>query len=652
MWHRWPHPLIVRGWSTQRSLKGDHVKDLMSLWREAAFELAAWCSTSAALDYKKLECRVEAEGLSFLTIALPSYARSLEQALDAGKVDPYQFPGFKRKGGLPLFLGGFLERIFDSSGILLSVPCEDSIFAVRQLTLMFGKIQLPCSDARNAGALRKYAECEQELAASDGSIPKEYHPVFHKVVTLLYGQKFSNVDRKVFEGELWPRHGPGATADRVRGNAKFRQLVWHQRLERVFPYGEYALPSWRYKSNLDLAQFLEPGEEQPTRVVLVPKTLKTPRVIAIEPVCMQYVQQAVASALVDELDDVANGRAVKPDPRNDVVPSFVGFEQQEPNQLLALEGSLQGELATLDLSEASDRVLNSHVELLFKDWPSLREGLSASRSSKADVPGHGVIPLAKFASMGSATCFPVEAIVFSVIVFSAIFTQLKMPPTREVITSFRGKVRVYGDDIIVPVEFVGSVIRALEAFGLKVNMDKSFWTGKFRESCGADWYDGHRVTPVRVRRSLPRKRTDVEQIISVVSLRNQFYQLGMWSTAKHLDDRIRNVLRGFFPIVEETSAVLGRSSFWPYQAERTHPHLHRPIVRGYVVRSVIPKSPLTDEWALLKCLLKQGTEPFADPRHLERQFGGETHRVWYPAVLAASSRWIREPGSGYARRFS
>jgi len=55
---------------------------------------------------------------------------------------------------------------------------------------------------------------------------------------------------------------------------------------------------------------------------------------------------------------------------------------------------------------------------------------------------------------------------------------------------------VYGDDIIVD-KSVGNALRqVLSAWGFKINSDKSFEDGYFRESCGADYYDGYPVRPV------------------------------------------------------------------------------------------------------------------------------------------------------------
>jgi len=203
---------------------------------------------------------------------------------------------------------------------------------------------------------------------------------------------------------------------------------------------------------------------------------------------------------------------------------------QTPNQRLAREGSLTGALATLDLSEASDRVSNQLVRTMLEDYPHLHWAVDASRSRKADVPGHGVIRLAKFASMGSALCFPFEAMVFLTLIFLGIERESSTLLTRRKLERYVGKVRVYGDDIICPVDSVDSVVSVLTLFGAKVNTGKSFWTGRFRESCGKEYYAGEDISIVRVRREFPTSPKDAARVMSIISLRNQFYKTGLWAT--------------------------------------------------------------------------------------------------------------------------
>jgi hypothetical protein len=596
------------------------MKSLMCLLQEVLLDRGTWCRVSTTNDLKTIVSRVEHEGMPFLAITLPAFADDLQKGLDDGKVDSQLFRGWKRPrgGGLPLFLGGFLGLVFDrASGVLLDEPNVDAIQAIRQITLMFAKIKTDgllrggivteeYLRKKDSGAISKFIECEQDVRKSDQQFSDRSLDQFERIGRLLWASVLQVVDESIYYGRLVPKHGPGATADRLVGNHKYEQDEWTARLESVFPFlNGYVSPREGAYADFEHVDILEPGAERPVRVVLVPKTLKTPRVIAIEPAAMQYSQQAIAESLVENLEGKTNPFS-----------SMIGFTDQNPNREMAREGSLSGGLATLDLSEASDRVSNQLVRRLVHRFPHLAEGLDATRSRKADVPGHGVIRLAKYASMGSALCFPVEAMVFLTIVFCGIEESLNTQMTRGLISRFRGQVRVYGDDIIVPVDFAQAVVGKLEDFGLRVNTRKSFWTGRFRESCGKEYYCGEDVSIVRVRTVLPTSRQDATELVSTVSLRNQFYQLGYWRVARWLDDQLEGLIP--FPVVTEDSSVLGRVSFLGYEIQKWDQKLHRPLVRGMVLQANPPES-LLDGWgALLKFFLKRGDDPFEDEEHLMR----------------------------------
>lgn len=594
------------------------MKSLMVLWKTLAEELASWCSTSATRDIETVAGRVNSEGISFLTITLANFGSDFQKSLAQGHVAPDAFAGFRRRAGLPAFLSGFLELVFTQDGSrLLDKPSVDAVFAVRQLTLMFSKIEIDCSDRRISKAFDSFVECEKELKELrffPGDLDK-----FHQASKVLFADLFTKVDSDVYHNRLVPRHGPGATADRIVGNDKFDLLTWTTRLENIFPYGEYAIPSWRYSYLQDRVQFLEPKEELPVRVVSVPKTLKTPRIIAIEPASVQYMQQAVLGSLMEHFH------------RNFLLADLIGFRDQEPNRQMARRGSISGDLATLDLSEASDRVSNQLVRLLLSNHPHLGEAVDATRSRKADVPGHGVIRLAKFASMGSALCFPMEAFVFTTIIFLTIAEELKRPVTKKLLKEFRGRVRVYGDDIIVPTEFAASVSKRLETFGFRVNIRKSFLEGNFRESCGGDYFMGEDVTPVRFRRVIPASTRHASEMVSLISFRNLLYKRGLWRTCADLDQFIIGKVT-HYPVVEETSPVLGRFSFLSWQAEAADPETHQPLVRGWKVRTQAPTSIASGEGALLKFLIKNGSLPLEE-RHLE--YAGRPPAVYLKLGWAA-----------------
>jgi len=320
---------------------------------------------------------------------------------------------------------------------------------------------------------------------------------------------------------------------------------------------------------------------------------------------MQYTQQAVAEPLVQLLEkDVLSG-------------SFVGFTQQEPNQILARRGSSDGSLATLDLSEASDRVSNQLVKHLFHGFTHLSDAVQSCRSLRADVPGYGYTPLTKFASMGSALCFPIEAMVFATVAFVGIERARDHLLTKKDLQALRGQVRIYGDDIIVPTEYAESVSSALKLYGFKVNVHKSFWTGKFRESCGKEYFSGHDVSIVKARSVLPKSRQNVTELISTVSLRNQLYWAGFDRAVRRLDKRLEGILK-FYPFVSQDSRLLGReTAVDSLTVDGWHPRVHVPTVKGWSHGSRIPPSKLSEEFALLKYFLKRSVEPYAR-EHLER----------------------------------
>lgn len=594
------------------------MKSLTAFLQVLVGEAGKRCHISTVRDQKTISDRVEHEGLSFLTITLPTFGKDLQKGLSRGYVAHDLFQGFSWKGGLPRFFGGFLELVFDAcTGQLLHDPSIEAIRCLHQITSILAKVELPCSDARVARAKARYMECEQEVRLADRALEAQNIELFKQVSVVLFGQVFSDVDRMVYEGELVPKHGPGATADRLRGNAKYNQSVWTHRLESYFPAGEFILPSLRYHSDLDGVDFLEPGDEIPVRVITVPKTLKTPRIIAVEPTCMQYAQQALLAPIVEGIE------------RSDSLSPFIGFRDQEPNKALAREGSLHGNLATLDLSEASDRVSNQHVRLLLRHHPHLRGAVEACRSRKADVDGK-VIRLAKFASMGSALCFPFEAMVFTTIIFAAISKELNRPMTPRLLKEFRGKVRVYGDDIIVPVEMMDPVSRMLTAFGLKVNADKSFGSGKFRESCGGDYYAGHKITPVRCRSVFPTKRKHVAEIVSTVALRNHLFQDGWQESVDWLDSVLKRVIT-HFPEVHPSSPVLGRHTWDLPRAGKMCSKLQIPLVKGLVVSSRLPVSKLDGTGALVKFFIKPGDLPVFAEDHLIR--------AGRPVSVDTKTRW-------------
>jgi len=597
------------------------VKSLTAFSHIVLKDLGDRCHISTSRDSETITARIEHEGESFLTITLPAFGKDFQKSLDRGRVAHDVFLSFKRHAGLPQFLGGFLELVFNrETGFLLSDPSIHAIFAVHQFTSMFGKVAGMCSDERVKDAWVGFVECEKSVREADFARSLTDVEDFNRISSLLFRDVFTSVDRKVYERTLIPKHGPGATAEKLTANAKYRSLEWTERLDAVFPFEEYVFPNLGWYQHYSKVDILEPGAERPVRVVAVPKTSKTPRIIAIEPTCMQYAQQGLLEALTEEIQGI------------DYLRNLLGNLDQEPNRILARKGSIDRSLATLDLSEASDRVSNQLVRGMLSRWPHLQEAVDACRSRKADVPDHGVIRLAKFASMGSALCFVMEGIVFTTIVFMALERELKRPLTRKDVESSVGRVRVYGDDIIVPVHMVNRTVELLEAFGLKVNSGKSFWTGSFRESCGGDFYAGQDITPVRVRKEIPSSRKQADEIVSTVALRNLLFDKGGFEGSVEYLDRILVKLLPVYPEVPRNSPGLGRWSHSPIEWGRLCDRRHTPLIKVCVVRHRIPSDDLDGFGALMKMFLRRGEEPNQDVRHLQR--------AGRPVSVDIKTRWI------------
>jgi hypothetical protein len=246
----------------------------------------------------------------------------------------------------------------------------------------------------------------------------------------------------------------------------------------------------------------------------------------------------------------------------------------------------------------------------------------STRTTAAELPSGERILLKKFATMGSALCFPMESMVFCTIVYMAIAkARGEYLPSHETLKSLEGKVSVYGDDIIVPREYTQPVISLLETFGLKVNRSKSFSDSHFRESCGAEWYDWHDVSIVRTRKRLPDNRQHTDEIVSMVAMRNLYANAyGHTAFVDALDDYIGGLIP--FPYGFPETPCLVR---WPVlgtsqidlsdPAYVFKPDLQQLFVRGVAVKSRKRDDPLDGYGALIKAL----TTPFQEDRdHLKR----------------------------------
>lgn len=163
----------------------------------------------------------------------------------------------------------------------------------------------------------------------------------------------------------------------------------------------------------------------------------------------------------------------------------VDLNDQRNNQDLARKGSIDGSLLTLDLSSASDSLTTELVRRCVpEDW-FYYMNLVRSPLTSIDGTFHNN---EMFSSMGNGFTFELESLLFYAITRAVAY-----------FGNHRGKISVFGDDIIAPNSMADDLISALSFCGFRTNPDKSFWEGPFRESCGAHWHGGQDISPFFIR---------------------------------------------------------------------------------------------------------------------------------------------------------
>lgn len=262
--------------------------------------------------------------------------------------------------------------------------------------------------------------------------------------------------------------GPGATTNikRARSNPRVKleaQLTCSH--EFVSHAKEFLaeFPSWteyHVDKNRQLKLHTSHGKLQ-----FVPKSSKTMRSIGVEPTLNGFGQQGIGKYI-----------------RKRLQRGGIDLTDQTRNQRGACAGSINGGLATVDMSSASDTIAyNLVAHLLSWDWFEFLDRFRTGSVTYKDK----VIHLHKFSSMGNSYTFELESLIFFALAFGTC-VQLGLDPK---------DVSVYGDDVIIPVEAMDLFQRVLSACGFIVNMKKSYWSGPFRESCGADYLGGIDIRP-------------------------------------------------------------------------------------------------------------------------------------------------------------
>jgi hypothetical protein len=394
-----------------------------------------------------------------------------------------------------------------------------------------------------------------------------------------------------YSPEEWRfRHGPGVVSEYVGPANKYYWTNWSEALEREFPIADCGFHNYgSWADSLHVRPDYSSGELE-SRLICVPKTFSKPRLIAAEPSSKQWCQQNIWHYFRSRSEATW-------------IYKFVRFDDQTLNQQLCKEGSRDDTLATVDLSEASDRVTCHAVGQMFRGNPKLLNCLRASRTQKVSqnvtdkVPS--VIPLRKFSTMGNACTFPVESLIFLSIAIATVLTHRKLRATKRNVESLSGEVAVFGDDIVIPSECRVLFTEALKILDFKVNTKKSFWTGRFRESCGVDAYGGVEVTPAYWRIFCDGKP---ESLASTVDTRNNFYKKFLLTAA----DRLASTIPRRFSIAQVSmrSGVFGLITFLEPRNYRLRTRWNTDLQRRETLISDIKcreeRLPIENDSALLQ----------------------------------------------------
>jgi len=466
-------------------------------------------------DVEILQSRASSEGLQFLTKTLPLLGKALDRALEVGRLVVPRGFHLDRSRNRPAFLQAYFSLLFDEDGAILEEAPADAVRHIRQVCFFAYKLDIPFSQEQRNIVIDNFVAVEEELKLTHFD---DADPVLD-LASRICGTIFEDFD----PSDIVPRHGPGAVATGERLDEKWDFSHKYSNLHRVFPIYEFFMvgKGRELQDRLGWYRRLELRTFGSAKVVLVPKDSRGPRLISEEPLEFQWIQQGLGRKFMRHLED------------NRLTSGNINFTNQGVNQQLALANSISREFATLDLRDASDRVSLALVRRIFKEIPRTLDHLEACRSSATTLPDGRVIELSKFAPMGSALCFPIEAFCFWVLMVADLVVSTRLPLKRVGRSIF-----VYGDDIIVPVDWADRCMNALERYGLRVNRDKSFITGFFRESCGVDAFKGVDVSPSRLRTQWTGRYTDGSAYASYIALMNQLFIKDYFLAYRYLLERI------------------------------------------------------------------------------------------------------------------
>lgn len=493
-----------------------------------------------AKDIELVEKRLQSEGISFAAKTLPVLSDSLLRLLEGRSAS---FPGFKlrTRGNFPVFLGSIFAEALNAPTHEQRVPY---VRAIHQFSVCFKKVQGTYKRKTLRDQFASFLQVDKSVGEIDFDSEK-LEPIITRARKYVadFMSYFSMDDAS-------PRPGPGATNTPVKKHLRYEPHVWYTQLDDVMPYQEWFYPT-PWHACLNSSAFLAIYKTRDTKLLtsrfkFVPKTYGKARGICIEENEAQWLQQAVSTAL---------RAAIK---RHPLYATRLALTEQDVNATLALASSRDRGLATIDMSDASDRIALALVQKLWEGYEL--QTILTGLSTRLCVPpiearlGRTPIELKKFAPMGSGLCFPVMTLVHTFLV-RAIIDLAHMQDTE----FSSADVFVYGDDIVLPSSHVQAIYDWLPEFGMKLNETKSFCQSFFRESCGIHAYYGRPITPIYFRKFLEPTAAgaNAEKLASALATEELLYHSPYGQTAKVLREIIRRSYNIRLNFISDVKAAVG-----------------------------------------------------------------------------------------------
>jgi hypothetical protein len=293
----------------------------------------------------------------------------------------------------------------------------------------------------------------------------------------------------------------------------------------------WSQPSWK-----DMAVYERKAKASVPRYVVkamtVPKQLTSLRTVCPEDSWHARVQGALSKCVRRKWENLG-------------LDKLFCYKYQERSRAAAALGAKAGQFATIDSTAASDTVFRDWIREI--DHPSLNYLLEYMPTHVKW--GSTMYPMEMFGTMGSPLTFDVEMIIFYIDCrlsellchFGDTEDTAKLPAWHYIDVIF-----IVGDDLSVPNCWAETLLDVMVALHRIPNREKTYHSGPYRESCGAEYLGNLDVSGIYYPRGLVitddinsvrwdgYKEEYVSPIISLIDHHNDLVDHGWYESAERI----------------------------------------------------------------------------------------------------------------------